>query len=311
MSSNSAGIQHLPQGPSPVVTEKEVGYVPRPLQQLGIAATFVVFKLVNKSRGDVYVPLFQQNVIRGYGKDEKGVEDKSKPVYDTIRVLKGVYTIWESEQKDIRMDAKAISKARRSIKFEWMGRDSVARVATEDALALQALRLISFNTEVPGSNKGSRFAYFEIDTNKQAEIEAKKRQDRRKAVRLAEEQKDIEKIKKHCNYLRIRLFDDYGTLKVEKALRTEYEDYADLNPDKFLVSVGTKEVEIAYLISRAIAEAKIDTSTHAGSAYWATGGFICKIPGNQKAFDYLLEYAMNPINVEGKAFREQLENIST
>lgn len=308
--SNSAGIQHLPQGPSPVVAEKEVGFIPRPLQQTGTPVQNVIFKLLNKSRGDVYVPLYQQNVIRGYQKDEKNNDDKSRPVYDTIRVLKGVYSIWESEQKDIRMDTKAISKARRSIKFEWMAKDSIARVPIDDIYALQALRILSFNTEVPGANKGSRFAYYEIDTNKQAEIEAKKRQDRRKAVRLAEEQ-PFEKLKKHAIYLRIYLIDDYGTPKIEKALRNEYEDYADLNPDKFLASVGSKEVDVAFLINKAISEAKIDTSTHKGSAYWATGAFICKIPGNSKAQDYLLEYAMNPVNVDGKAFLQQLENIST
>lgn len=307
---NSAGIQHLPQGPSPVVAEKEVGYIPRPSQQTGVGTKNVIFKLLNKSRGDVYVPLYQQNVIRGYQKNKQGEEDKSKPVYDTIRVLKGVYSIWESEQKDIRMDVKSISKARRSIKFEWMTKDSIARVSVDDIYALEAMRMLSFNTEVPGANKGSRFAYFEIDTNKQAEIEAKKRQARRKAVKAAEDQ-PFEKLKKHAIYLRIHLVDDYGTPKVEKALRNEYEDYADLNPDKFLTSVGSKEVDVAYLINKAISEAKIDTSTHKGSAYWATGAFICKIPANSKAQDYLVEYAMNPVNVDGKAFLQQLENIST
>lgn len=309
---DSAGILDMPQGPStsPVVAEKEVGYIPRPSQQNGVAAANVIFKLINKSRGDVYVPLSQQNVIRSYGKDEQGNEDKSKPIYDTIRVLKGVYTIWESEQTNIKMDAKQISKARRSIKFEWMTKDSIARVPVDDIYALQALRILPFNTEVPGANKGSRFAFFEIDTNKQAEIEAKKRQDRRKAVKMAEEQ-PFDKVKKHCAYLRISLYDDYGSLRVEKALRNLYEDYADLNPERFLASVGSREVEVAALISKAISEAKIDTSTHPGSAYWATGGFICKIPNGQKAFEYLIEYAMNPVNVDGKAFREQLEAIST
>lgn len=301
--SDSAGIKHLPTGPSPVVAEKEVGFIPRPSQQIGEAAKNIIFKLVNKSRGDVYVPLYQQNVVRGKDKD-------GNPIYDTIRVLKGVYSIWESEQKDIKLSVKEISKARRSIKFEWMTKESIARVSVEDIYALQALRLLSFNTEVPGANKGSRFAYFEIDTNKQAEIEAKKRQDRRRAVKMAEEQ-PLDKIKKHAVYLRISLLDDYGTPRVEKALRNLYEDYADLNPEKFLASVGSKEVEIAALISKAISEAKIDTTTYSGSAYWATGGFICKIPNGQKAFEYLVEYAMNPVNVDGKAFREQLENIST
>ncbi len=302
MSSNSAGLQHLPKGPSPVVSQREETYIPQPQQQT-LNAENVVFKLINKSRGDVYLPLYQQNVIRS--RDKEG-----RPVLDTIRVLKGVYTIWESEQKEVKMDAKAIAKNRRSVKFEWMGKDNVSLVKSDDILVLEALRVLPHNTEVEGHNKGSRFAYYEVNTQKQAEIDAEKRKQRRKAVRLAEEQ-SYDKIKKHANYLRIRLFDDYGTPKVEKALRTEYEDYADMYPEKFLTSVGSKEVEVAFLISKAISDAKIDISTHKGSAYWATGGFICKIPSNQKAQEYLIEFAMNSVNVESKAFKEQLENIST
>lgn len=174
---------------------------------------------------------------------------------------------------------------------------------------LEALRILPSNTEVAGHNKGSRFAYYEINTQKQAEIDAAKRQLRRKAVRIAEEQ-DLDKIKKHAIYLKLRVLDEYGYPKVEKALRNEYEDYADTQPERFLASVGSIEVEVAALISKAISEAKIDTSTNKGSAYWATGGFICKIPSGQKPVDYLIEFALLP-NEESKAFKQQLENIST
>lgn len=302
MAKGSAGIADLPQGASPVVRVIDE-FIPQPERPVTSTTQNIVFKLVNKSRGDVYLPLYAQNIIKKRDGD-------GNPIYDTIRVLKGVYTIWESEQKDIKMDAKMLSKSRRSLKFEFGGRDNVALVKSDDSIVLEALRILPHNTGVEGHDKGSRFAFYEIDTQKQAEIEAKKRQNKRKAVRLAEEQ-SFEKLKKHAHYLRIRLFDEYGTPKVEKALRNEYEDYADLNADKFLASVGSTEVEVAFLISKAIAEAKLDISTHQGSAYWATGAFICKIPSNQRAHDYLIEYAMNPINVDSKTFREQLEAIVT
>lgn len=299
--SNSAGIASLPQAPSPVVAPKEAVFIPQPEQQLNPVQN-IIFKLVNHSKGDVYLPLYAQNIVRS--KDEKGNQ-----ILDTIRVLKGVYTIWESDQKDVKMDAKTLSKSRRSLKFEYTGKDNIALVKADDKLVLEALRIIPHNTEVAGHNKGSRFAYFEIDTNKQAELDAAKRQLRRKAVKKAEDQ-NFDKLKKHATYLRIRVLDDYGYPKVEKALRNEYEDYADLYPDKFMASVGSIEVEVAYLISKSISDAKIDTSTNKGSAYWSTGGFICKIPGTQKAFDYLVEFAMLP-GEESKSFKQQLENIST
>lgn len=295
---NSAGIQHLPKGPSPVVAQKEVDFIPQPPQQLNPVQN-IIFKLVNPSRGDVYLPLYSQNV-----------KNPHTTQLDTLRVLKGVYTIWESEQKDVKMDPKTLSKSRRSLKFEFSGKDNIAIVPSDDAVMLEALRTIPHNVEVPGSNKGSRFAFFEIDTNKQAEIDAAKRQLRRKAVRMAEGQSDLDKLKRHAHYLRIRVLDDYGYPKVEKAIRNEYEDYAEMHPDKFINSFGSQEVEISYLIGKAISDAKIDTSTNKGSAYWATGGFICRIPSTQKAHDFLVEFAMLP-NDEAKAFRQQLENVVT
>lgn len=290
---NSAGIQHLPQAPSPVVASKEVEFIPQPTQQSATAQN-IVFKLVNSSRGDVYLPLFAQNVTNPKTK---------KP--DTIRVLDGVYTIWESEQTELKLDPKTLSKKRRSVKFE----SNVARVVANDQFVLEALRLLPHNVEVPGHNKASRFAFYENNTQKQAEAEAVKRQLKRKAVRMAEEQ-PLDKLKKHATFLKVRVVDDYGNLKLEKSLRNDYEDFAELNPDKFLKSIGSPEVEIAYLISKGISEAKIDTSTNKGSAYWSTGGFICKIPSASKAFDYLIEYAMLPTE-ESKVFKEQLETMIT
>lgn len=291
---DSAGIRHLPKGPSPVVAAKEVEFIPQPTQRLNPVQN-IIFKLVNPSRGDVYLPLYAQNV-----------KNPVSGQLDTLRVLKGVYTIWESEQKEVKMDAKTLSKSRRSLKFEFSGKDNIAIVQADDEIMIEALRLIPHNIEVPGHNKGSRFAFFEINTQKQAEIDAAKRQLRRKAVRMAESETSFEKMKKHAHYLRIRVLDDYGYPKTERAVRNEYEDYAELYPDKFITSFGSQEVEISFLVSKAISDAKIDISTNPGSAYWATGGFICKIPSTQKAHDYLVEYAMMP-HEENKTFRQQLE----
>lgn len=297
--SNSAGIADLPKGPSPVVAAKEPVFIPQSPQQLSPVQN-IIFKLVNKSKGDVYLPIYAQNIVRGEDKDKK-------PILDTLRLLTGVYTMWESEQQNMKLDAKTLSKSRRSIKFEFTGKDNIALVKADDKLLLEALRILPHNIEVVGHNKGSRFAFFEVNTEKQAEIESAKRKLRRDAVRKAEDQ-SLEKLKKHAAYLRIRVLDDYGYPKVEKALRNEYEDYADTQPERFLASIGSPEVEVAFLISKAISDAKIDTSTNKGSAYWATGGFICRIPSTGKAFDYLVEFAMLP-GEESKDFKEKLQTI--
>jgi hypothetical protein len=84
---------------------------------------------------------------------------------------------------------------------------------------------------------------------------------------------------------------------------------ADTQPDIFERLVDSKEVEISWLVRRAIIEAKIDLTAQQGTALWASGkGFIAKIPSNKKPYEYLTELAMTNSN-EGRQFKEQLETI--
>jgi hypothetical protein len=77
-----------------------------------------------------------------------------------------------------------------------------------------------------------------------------------------------------------------------------------------MISAGSKEVEIAYTVKKALLDNKIDVSVKKGSAYWSNdGGFICKIPSNVKPQAYLVEYAMLPQD-ESKAFLEQLKKFN-
>jgi hypothetical protein len=93
------------------------------------------------------------------------------------------------------------------------------------------------------------------------------------------------------------------------ALRNDYELYAEAQPNKFMQSAGSKEVEIAFIVKKALIDNKIDTTTKRGSAYWSnSGGFICKIPSDKKAPSYLVEFAMFPQD-ESRAFLEQLKKL--
>ena len=74
-------------------------------------------------------------------------------------------------------------------------------------------------------------------------------------------------------------------------------------------SAGTKEVEIAFVIKKALIDNKIDTTTKRGSAYWSNnGGFICKIPADKKPQHYLVEFAMFSQD-DSRAFLEQLNKL--
>ncbi len=86
---------------------------------------------------------------------------------------------------------------------------------------------------------------------------------------------------------------------------------ADTQPDLFGTYVDSKEVEISWMVRKAIIDAKIDLTGQAGTALWAGGkGFIARIPSNRKAYEYLTELAMTNSD-EGRTFKEQLEQIVT
>jgi hypothetical protein len=94
-----------------------------------------------------------------------------------------------------------------------------------------------------------------------------------------------------------------------EALRNDYELYAEAQPNKFMQSAGSKEVEIAFIVKKALIDNKIDTTTKRGSAYWSNnGGFICKIPADKKPQNYLVEFAMFSQD-DSRAFLEQLKKL--
>jgi hypothetical protein len=177
---------------------------------------------------------------------------------------------------------------------------------------LEAMRLLPHNMESK-DHIGGKFSYFEVNAEKQAEMDAKKKSVRRKALRLAQDA-TIEHIKKHLIYLGLRDRDAYGQPLTERGLRNLYEDYAESNPDKFINAETEKPIdnpgiEIGYLINKAIAEAKIDISTHPGAAHWgATGAFICALPSGKTGQEYLLEFAMLP-RKESEEFKARLQQI--
>jgi len=116
-------------------------------------------------------------------------------------------------------------------------------------------------------------------------------------------------MRKHCNFLGITFTDELGMPKSMDALRNDYELYAEAQPNKFMQSAGSKEVEIAFIVKKALIDNKIDITTKKGSAYWSNnGGYICKIPSDKKPQNYLVEFAMFPQD-ECKAFLEQLKKL--
>lgn len=254
-------------------------------------STFKIFKLSDTSKKGKY--------------HMEGIDDVINPKTgkrERIRLLRGYPSIWMSEQKDL--DKSFVESNRRTLIFDRR----ILRIPDYDDTALEFLSVCNANVDNPNKIGTRKLTFFEWNPQRQAEVERAKRVAKVEAIKFASMTSD-EDMRKHANYLGILFNDELGMPKSNEALRNDYELYAEAQPAKFMQSAGSKEVDVAYAVKKAILEGKIDLGVKTGSAYWANdGGFICKIPANVRQQDYLVEFAMLPQD-ESKAFLEQLKKI--
>ena len=253
--------------------------------------TYKVFKLTDTGKKGKY---------HMEGIDDVWDPDKKKMV--RVRLLRGFPSIYMEDQKNL--EPQFISSNRRSLVFDAR----ILRVPDYDTTAIEFLQKCNSNVDNPHKKGTRKLTFFEWNPQRQAEVERKKRLDRIEAIKFAT-MASVEDMRKHANYLGINATDDLGFPKSDDAMRNDYELYAESQPNKFMQSAGSKEVEVAFVVKRAILDSKIDLTAKAGSAYWANdGGFICKIPTGVRPQDYLVEYAMLP-QEESKQFLNQLKKL--
>jgi len=253
--------------------------------------TFKIFKLSDTKKNGKY---HMEGIDDVWNPDKKRME--------RIRLLRGYPSIWVEDQKGL--EKSFVEQNRRSLIFDRR----VLRVAEYDVEALEFLNLCNANLDNPNRKGTRKVTFFQWNPQRTAELERAKRVAKVEAIKYASLASD-EEMRKHCNYLGISFVDELGMPKSLEALRNDYELYAEAQPNKFMQSAGSKEVEIAYIVKKALIDNKIDTTTKKGSAYWSgDGGFICKIPSDKKPQNYLVEFAMFPQD-ESRAFLEQLKKL--
>lgn len=257
-----------------------------------VQTTFRVFKLSDTTKnGDYHM---------------EGIDDVWNPEknrMERIRLLRGFGSINLEEQKQLTEDY--IKANRRSLIFQRR----VLRVPTYDTAAIEFLERCNANLDNPNRKGYKRNTFFEWNPMRQAEIDRQKRMARIEAIKLAGSATE-EDMRRHANYLGISFLDEMGFPKSADALRNDYEMYAEMQPNKFVKSYGSKEVEVAFVVRKAIVDSRIDLTTKPGSAYWAgDGGFICKIPADRVAHEYLVDFALYP-QEDSKSFLEQLKKLS-
>ncbi len=257
---------------------------------------YVIFKLVNKSRnGGVYIPYIDDAINPATGRMER------------MRLLTGVDTIWQKDQKDIPKEY--VDKNGRNIQFPRGAK--FIRIPTWDTTALEFMRRCRHNITNPDRKTGSKCEFFEYDPAKEAKAAEEKEF---LALEMAIKAKEMpeEKMRKHASFLGIQFIDaEMGLPKQPSKIRQEYMLYAKRNPEFFKQTMDSREVDIQFAIKNAILDGKIDIGKQPGTAFWSgTMGVIGRIPPNQKPLQYLTELALTN-TPEGRAFKEQLQTVST
>jgi hypothetical protein len=254
-----------------------------------------IFKLVDNSKsGGVYIPNIDDVWNPKTGKVER------------IRLLSGVHTIWQSEQKELTADYVKMNM--RSIEFPRGVK--IRRVAAHDATMLEFMRLSNSNIGNPKRVKTSKFEFFEYDFAA-AEKDAFEREDFELEMALLAKKEGAAAMKKHAAFLGIRLINELGEPKTEEGIRREYVMYAKRNPEYFNKTRNTPQIEISWQVKKAISETLIDIGTEKGKVFWSNGGgMICAIPQGENPETYLTDLAMTN-SEEGIKFKEQLKQVVT
>jgi hypothetical protein len=253
---------------------------------------YVIFKLKTKKRGRHYLDGINSAVNPKTNKRER------------IYLIRGADSIWQSELTELLKDKDYVAKNRDSILFE----DGIARVHVSDERRMEYAKANNNNIAVEKRVANGKHDFYEYNPVAESAERFKKQMLKINMVVKAKEM-DGSKMKKLASFLGISPVDELGIPKGDEAIRTELMIKADTDPITFEKYIDSKEVDISYMVKKAIIDAKIDLTAQAGNAIWAEGkGFIGKIPFGRKHYEYLTELAMTN-SPEGKGFLEQLQQI--
>jgi hypothetical protein len=257
-------------------------------------AKFHIFKLTDDKRKGGYN---LGSICDVLWKDKEGNQKIRR-----MRLLRGHPSFWVDEQKELTPEF--IKTNHITTRFER----GTARIPDAEKLQYEFLRYHGANIHAGTTYQTHKTTFYEWDSAAIAKKESELRGKRREALKIAAAQ-PLEQMRKHCLFLGITFLDEFGEAKSPEALRNDYEDYADLNPEIFIESNGSKEMEITYLVKKAIKEGFIEVGRTPNSVHFTNGGLICKVPPNTKPVKALVDMALYN-NEESKVFLEQLQALN-
>lgn len=257
-----------------------------------LESEYIIYKLVDtKRKGRVYID---------------GIDDIINPKtnkMERIWLISGANSIWGSELVEVLKDKDYIRSNRRSLQFE----SGVLRVPSWDTLTIEFIKNCRHLIDNPNRRTGSKLEFFEYNPIKQQQAALDKEM-LEMDMAIEASKMDIVKARKLAHFFGIIFYDELGQPKTDDGIRRELMLFAKRDPNKFKANLDSKEVEIAYLVKKAILDAKIDLGNSSGNMMWANGGLIGKIPANRKPQEYLVELALTN-NDTGRTFLEQLNRV--
>jgi hypothetical protein len=228
------------------------------------------------------------------------IYDEATGTERNIRYLEGVSTIYEDEQEHLSDFKK---KQRPEIKFI----NGILAVQSNRTSLIKFLLLSNMNDGNKNTISGTRKIYRLLDFQAQEETAINKAEARMEAMKTAMEA-PIETMIPHAQYLGVKFKNSYGEERGDKAIRVDYLDFADKNPDTFMKTYNNPLVKVEYAIRKAVSLGLINLDTIKGQAIWGdTKKFIAQIPDRKDAVKYLSEFSLTD---SGKEFYAQLKSIT-
>lgn len=225
---------------------------------------------------------------------------------ERIRLLSGVDSIWIKDQKNLPKDYEK----QNWVELRFFRGQKMMRIHYTNHTALEFVRLTNSNIGNPLRVKGSRHEFYEYDSAV-AETEQFERENFELEMAILAKQAELEPMKKHASFLGIKMVNDVGEPKSPDGIRREYVMAAKRNPDYFKQTLNTEQIEISWLVRKAISESLIDTGREMGKLFWSNGGGMIGVYSQtDNPQSYLTNLALTN-SEEGKRFKEQLKQIAT
>lgn len=259
-----------------------------------------IFQLVDKfytTTSNIKRPPYPETYMI---KNTDVIFDQETGMERNIRYLEGVGTIFEDEQEHLSDFKK---RQRPDIKFI----NGTLVVPSNRTSLVKFLMISNMNEGNKNTIAGTRHVYRLLDFEAQEEQAISKAETRMEAMKLAMSS-PIENMIPHAQFLGVRFKNQYGEDRGDKAIRVDYLDFADKNPEAFIKSYNNPLVKVEYIIRKGVNVSLIDLDSSKGQAIWGDSKkFIAQIPDNQNAIKFLSEFCLTE---KGKDFYAQLKTMA-